>query len=1492
MADPFPIKINHTVNYLPTKLAELEALSKESLVSIMGQLPETVNGNTSINNVSINGKNITNSTNSKSYKTSASENKNDLISITGESNKYSTYKGDDFIFSNGKANQADSGDGNDTILLTGDKNSKIFPGKGDDLLVVLGDRNRIGDKNIAKYTDGNDSIAIKGYKNTIFLGDGADTALISGESSTLDSGAGNDKVAVSGTKNNINTYTGDDIISVDGSSNTINAARGHDNIPVTGDSNYIKGGDGNDSVFLYGINNKILTGSGNDTVTIGSLTEDGITYTAEDGYLELADGNDQVVIENIDGNFTIDGGSGTNTVKISNIDINDYSGNFSNNILELFRTDGTGDPFTLKLTNIESIEFAGNNIFTIDDLKKIQGNAIQFDSTSNVSKITNADGKSNVLQLDINFSNLQSISQSGSDQYIFKFTDLNSNNKSVTLEGIYHLKTSDGFSINLDEIPNFKTLNADISTYQVASLKGIEDTYTTNFFDPLSSQSYTVDLNINKDKLLTIDDGNPSELKQYTASELIFERYANSTAINPGVVNNTVFTNSDGKTNVADFSGFDSSKIRRVERLKFRASETFRGVVFTPNFPNFSTLPTDLAQDITLTFDGVSTLDTVVNNYNAANPTKTVSHNGVGTAVLSNGSVSLNNIDILNNQYKVYFEDGVEKAITLNKYNFIKTAEGHYINLENMLGTLENSLDNELRSIDPTAFNYDAVAHDALKNTQFARGAYNVLSSQNDSNKFDVLAPIGSATYPLLPTVSQTVFPISSITSSPATITPSSANLIDGNKANFYSTAKKATLSAEDFVLNLGAPTQFNKIKIDARSDFNGLFPDSFDVYTGNAINTLTYLTTITAAQAQSGHVLGAPTTAQFVKFGFSNKQLSTNSEYYAEIGEVTLSNRVDLTHIPTGINAFSAEQAPNLATMAIDASPVNYWETPTTVGQTTESITIDLGASKPVSKVSMIAAAASDSFFPTDFSIYVGDNPLILNLASTVVGYGPVIANPATNDFTFPEITGRYVKISALTKLNTGTYNLRIAEIQPKDALSNFVTQPTTLVSTFSSEGANPSSDVSHINDNNVNTFYSSPLNGAPTGHSFTFDLGSSQSITDIKFTSRPGLSSQFPTISSVFIDNNPVPVTAVTGLTQTGSNASFNPILGRYIKVNFTSQQDGTTGNYYSQIAELQSPEFNATVNFKSDVTSLVSSLQDSITFQGKESGYEIDDATKGLFSFRIASILRNRPDVINKIKESGLVVELTTNTFIPNGTKTVSYGGIKFTPLSKLNSGLNDYNLTFDGVQDLDTVVNSYNLANPTKKVSHNGIGTEVLAAGSFSLNNNVEGLATFSLGSDKSYKIQLTADAFYSGALDNEDGQATDIHEMMHVLDSLDGTNDGVPILFNSLEKLNLGTARSNLFAPLSTPLPPLGEGLLYSTGANNPARINNALNQGYDNSAEFLAYATTAFFERGDELVALGADGLSVYNKLSNYFGLATNVADPDVNMFTNVPPVL
>lgn len=1485
----FPIKITHTITTLPTKLSELEALTKETLNNTIDQLPQKVDNKTFVNNKEITGSKYEANSSAATYKTSASD-VVDLVSIKGNNNKINTNKGDDFIFTQGIGNITDGGEGNDTVILSGDKNSKTNLGNGTDLVIAVGNNNQIGDAFIKSNNIGNDSVAINGNNNKIYLGDGDDIALITGEKTFVDTGSGNDQVAVSGKNNTINTYTGNDIVSVEGTSHTVNTDRGDDEVQVKGDSNLIITGIGDDTVYVNGKKNKIQTGDGNDQVIIEDYIENNITYSPDGGFADLGKGDDNVTINSIAGNFTIEGGLGANSVKLTNIDLNQYYGTYDKNVLTLFKANGTGSTLTLNLNNIQSVEFSGNNVFSLEQLTGIQGKTIEFSSSSSASKVSNIDGKSNVLQLDFGFNKIVSVNQTGTNKFNLSYLDSNSVSKTLSLDGVFHLKTTEGLTINLTQTPNFKAINADISSFKTSSTRQIGDQYTTKIFNPSSIEAYNVDLKIGKDVVLALDNSNPTVLKSYTAKQLIIDTYGNSTAINPGVLNNAVFSNSDGKTNIADFSGINTRDIYRVERLRSRASESYDNVIFTPDStfsslpfstankinvlfdgvsdlntivsaynganplntisyngtgtevlaagtlnlesangtydnidftqdsPYYSAIPPALANKIEITFDGVSDTDTIINAYNLANPTNTVSHNGVGTDILSAGTVSLNNSTVLNNQYKVYFEDGGEKGVVLDRYNFIKTAEGHEIHLESALDTLKGGLEKELANLSPLDTTYNG-----LKNTQFARGAYNFLSAQNDPNKFDAISHLASATYNLLPITGNSITPIVSVSSTPSSITPSNANLIDGNSKNFFSTSKKSVTTSENFIIDLGTPTQFSKITLNARADFNGLFPDSFSILAGNDVNSLVSLGTITAAQAENGYDLASPTTAKFIKFVFNNKQLGNTSEYFAEIGEVSISDPASITTVThaTTVADVSSEQGGNLAANAIDGDNNTFWQPSVSAVETTESILLDLASSKSISTIRLRPASGETNLFPTNFSIFTGDDPFNLNLAASYTNYSPI--DPLNNSINITETLGRYVKINAKTKPDGGNYSLKLAEIAVLGDNAS-LTLPLTVNAVSSSESANPSSDETHINDGDINTFFSSPVNASSTAHTLTFDLGSTQDLTGFNFTARPGFEGLFPTITNILVDNLPTPVTSVAGLTANGTNFSFSGISGRYVKVDFTSNQNGTTGNFYAQIAEAN-PVFSAAVNNKTEVNLLATALQNSLKFTSKETGYTVDEASKGLYSLRVASILRNRTDILDSIKSSGLEVQFSSKQTILNGTE-------------------------------------------------------------------SAEGIASFTQGSNKAYKIQLTTDSFFDGAFDNQDGHAVDIHETVHILDFLDESPDGSPIHFNATEKLAFGTARSNLFAPLGVPLPPLGEGLLYSPGIDDPTRIANANNQGYRNSKEFLAYASEVFFERADELVALGADGASAYDKLRNYFGLNTNVADPNVNVFTNATPII
>ena len=66
------------------------------------------------------------------------------------------------------------------------------------------------------------------------------------------------------------------------------------------------------------------------------------------------------------------------------------------------------------------------------------------------------------------------------------------------------------------------------------------------------------------------------------------------------------------------------------------------------------------------------------------------------------------------------------------------------------------------------------------------------------------------------------------------------------------------------------------------------------------------------------------------------------------------------------------------------------------------------------------------------------------------------------------------------------------------------------------------------------------------------------------------------------------------------------------------------------------------------------------------------------------------------------------------------TILYGALNFTADTQGYLG-NEITLVFDGVADADAVIGVWNAANPTNTVSHDGVGTEVLAAASVQLEN---------------------------------------------------------------------------------------------------------------------------------------------------------------------------
>ena len=75
------------------------------------------------------------------------------------------------------------------------------------------------------------------------------------------------------------------------------------------------------------------------------------------------------------------------------------------------------------------------------------------------------------------------------------------------------------------------------------------------------------------------------------------------------------------------------------------------------------------------------------------------------------------------------------------------------------------------------------------------------------------------------------------------------------------------------------------------------------------------------------------------------------------------------------------------------------------------------------------------------------------------------------------------------------------------------------------------------------------------------------------------------------------------------------------------------------------------------------------------------------------------------------------------IPATAASATSGGVTFTADASGELG-NAISLVFNGSDDVDTVVSTWNLGNPGNTVSHDGVGTEVISASTLPLSGGVE------------------------------------------------------------------------------------------------------------------------------------------------------------------------
>lgn len=101
------------------------------------------------------------------------------------------------------------------------------------------------------------------------------------------------------------------------------------------------------------------------------------------------------------------------------------------------------------------------------------------------------------------------------------------------------------------------------------------------------------------------------------------------------------------------------------------------------------------------------------------------------------------------------------------------------------------------------------------------------------------------------------------------------------------------------------------------------------------------------------------------------------------------------------------------------------------------------------------------------------------------------------------------------------------------------------------------------------------------------------------------------------------------------------------------------------------------------------------------------DLTDATKIQFSFK-------------KRDRSQLVID---DIEIPATSASATYEEITFSSIEVGSIG-NDIILVFDGIKDVDTIVQEWNNANFDKQVSHGGEGTEVLSSGTVRLTDGYD------------------------------------------------------------------------------------------------------------------------------------------------------------------------
>lgn len=108
--------------------------------------------------------------------------------------------------------------------------------------------------------------------------------------------------------------------------------------------------------------------------------------------------------------------------------------------------------------------------------------------------------------------------------------------------------------------------------------------------------------------------------------------------------------------------------------------------------------------------------------------------------------------------------------------------------------------------------------------------------------------------------------------------------------------------------------------------------------------------------------------------------------------------------------------------------------------------------------------------------------------------------------------------------------------------------------------------------------------------------------------------------------------------------------------------------------------------------------------------------------------------------QFKKSDNSILALTSELTGGVAATGTHEGVTFTADEEGTAG-NAIELVFNGVDDIDTVVDAWNTANPGNPVSHDGTGTDVLGATTLQLSGGLDATAPVNILDAKLGKVQV-------------------------------------------------------------------------------------------------------------------------------------------------------